>query len=48
MARHEVLGERLTALELRGGARGTEDAVTGRAKSIDDAEIERKLRDQRP
>ena len=43
MAHHEVLGERLTALELSGGARGTKHTVTGRAKQIDQAEIEWKL-----
>ena len=43
VARHERLRERLAALELRGGARGTEDAVARRAKAIDDAEIERQL-----
>ena len=43
VARHERLRERLAALELSRGARGTDDAMAARAKAIDDAKIERQL-----
>ena len=43
VARHEALREDLAALELRRGARRTEDAQPARRKEIDDAAIERQL-----
>src|SRR5205807_5944046 len=41
---HELLGEALAALELRGGFGGSEDAKAAALEFVDDAEIEWDLR----